>query len=186
MQTTFLDTCKSFTLTAVTIFSVKFILDSKIFSWQQIFQDNNILFSLWSLPSRFYPSICIYKYSQVIISSLFFYRWSDSGLKGGLLCFQHEEKKRRSLYIYIYIYIRSTIIYQRRGEVQNHESRVNRYWFLGINGRDYSPTFGQNKPKKRGRVAVQDKLLGSELCLLVFRSKTGKFSDFCFSCIFGK
>jgi hypothetical protein len=105
MQTTFLDTCKSFTLTAVTIFSVKFILDSKIFSWQQIFQDNNILFSLWSLPSRFYPSICIYKYSQVIISSLFFYRWSDSGLKGGLLCFQHEEKKRRSLYIYIYIYI---------------------------------------------------------------------------------
>jgi hypothetical protein len=39
---------------------------------------------------------------------------------------------------------------------------------MEINGRNYSPTFGQNNSKKGGRVAVQDKLLGSELCLLVF------------------
>jgi hypothetical protein len=101
--------------------------------------------------------------------------------KTSLLSTRREEDNVTFIYIYVQqLYIK-----------EEGKCRImNQGWIdtdiLGINGRDYSPTFGQNNSKKGRRVVVQDKLLGSELCLLVFESKTGEVYDFCFCCMVGK
>jgi hypothetical protein len=95
-----------------------------------------------------------------------------------------RREKENVTYIHIYVQAFSNNISRKRGSAESW-IRLNRYWFLEINGRNYSPTFGQNNSKKGGRVAVQDKLLGSELCLLVFESKTGEVFDFYFCCMVG-